>query len=40
MDPEKHRINMGLKNMSDLRGFERKRERVLREFEKVLSKVS
>ena len=28
MNPEKHGINMGLKNMSDLREFER--ERVLR----------
>ena len=39
MDPEKRGINMGLKNTSDLRGFERERERererVLREFERV-----
>ena len=27
MNPEKHGINVGLKNMSDLREFERERER-------------
>ena len=33
MNPEKHGINVGLKNMSDLREFERERERE-REREK------
>ena len=36
MKPEKHGINMGLKNMSDLREFERERESLESLFERVL----
>ena len=39
MNPEKHGINVGLKNMSDLREFERERERERERDNNVISLV-